>query len=95
MRKKRQKLSDEEIDDMVIAQTEDATAWDEAIQVKRIKGATLSLPAAVRERALFFARLHRENSLESWLKRIILERLDMEEAAFSGYKKEMITKTAR
>jgi hypothetical protein len=33
--------------------------------------------------------------LEDWIKRIIGERLDIEEAAFAGCKKELITKNSR
>jgi hypothetical protein len=39
--------------------------------------------------------LHREASLEDWIKRIIRERLEIEEAAFAGCKKELITKNNR
>jgi len=43
-------------------------------------------------RAAFFARLHRGLSLEEWLNRVIQERLDIEEAAFSGFKLELAAK---
>ena len=48
-----------------------------------------------RVKAAFFARLHREGSLDNWLKRIIQERLDIEEAAFPGFKRELLTKNGR
>ena len=51
---------------------------------------------ALAVRAAFFARVHREKSLENWLKQIIQERLvDIEEAAFAGFKKDMIAKGSR
>jgi hypothetical protein len=46
-------------------------------------------------RAAFFARIHREKNLESWLKQIIQERLEIEEAAFTGFKKDMLAKGSR
>ena len=94
MTAKRTIMTENEIDDSVIAQAEDLTAWEEPVRVKRGK-ASESLPAALAERAAFFARLHREKNLENWLKSIIEERLDIEEAAFSGFKKEMLAKGSR
>jgi len=92
--KRKQTMTEEEIDNMVIAQADDADTWEEPVQVKRSK-TTISLPASLTERAAFFARLHREKNLDSWLKRIIQERLDIEEAAFSGFKKELVAKGRR
>jgi hypothetical protein len=94
MRTRKAIMTEEEIDNAVIAQSEDASAWEEPVHVKR-KKASVSLPATLVERAAFFARLHREKSLDNWLKRIIQERLDIEEAAFSGFKKEMLAKGSR
>lgn len=93
MKNKRAGMTDEAVDDRVIAQAEELTAWEEPTVVKRKKGASVSLPATLAERAAFFARIHREKNLESWLKRIIQERLDIEEAAFSGFKKDLFLKS--
>lgn len=92
MKAKRTAMNEEEIDNIVIAQAEDEAAWEEPVIVKKNSATSVSLPAALAERAAFFARVHREKDLESWLKRIIQERLDIEEAAFSGFKKEMRTR---
>jgi hypothetical protein len=54
----------------------------------------VTLPFALAARAAFFARLHREANLDDWLKHIIQERLDIEEAAFAGFKKELLAKDA-
>jgi len=56
---------------------------------------SVSIPAALAAQAAFFARLHREADLSNWLKRIIQERLDIEEAAFSGSKKDLLAKNSR
>jgi hypothetical protein len=95
MKAKRAVMTEEEIDTLVAAQAEDENAWEKPVIVKRAKTASVSLPATLAERAAFFARLHREKNLETWLKRIIQERLDIEEAAFSGFKKEMLAKGSR
>ena len=95
MKTKHAVVTEEEIDNIAIGQAEDETAWEKPVKVGRAKSTSISLPANLTERAAFFARLHREKSLENWLKRIIQERLDIEEAAFSGFKKEMLAKGSR
>jgi hypothetical protein len=95
MRTRRKKLSEKEIDQIVILQADHDGAWEDAVKVTKQKETALSLPAILASRAAFFARLHREASLEDWIKRIIRERLEIEEAAFAGCKKELITKNNR
>jgi hypothetical protein len=92
---KRNLMTEEEVDQRVITQADDASAWESPIKVRKSKMTSLSLPSELASRAAFFARLHREGSLDNWLKRIIQERLDIEEAAFSGFKRELLTKNGR
>jgi len=40
-------------------------------------------------RAAFLAHLHREKNVEKWLARIIKERVELEEVAFSEAKRAM------
>jgi hypothetical protein len=95
MRTRRKTLSEEQIDQFVIAQANNDSAWEDAVKVTKQRSTSLSLPAVLASRAAFFARLHREASLEDWIKRIIRERLDIEEAAFAGCKRELIGKNSR
>lgn len=95
MNAKRAVMTEEEIDTIVTAQAEDETAWEQPVTVKRGRATSVSLPAALAERAAFFARVHREKSLDNWLKRIIQERLDIEEAAFTGFKRDLLAKGSR
>ncbi|MBS3920637.1 MAG: hypothetical protein KG012_17320 [Deltaproteobacteria bacterium] len=95
MRTRRKTLSEEQIDQFVISQANNDSAWEDAMKVTRQRSTSLSLPAVLASRAAFFARLHREASLEDWIKRIIRERLDIEEAAFAGCKRELIGKNSR
>jgi hypothetical protein len=95
MKAKRKILSDAEIDELVIGQADNDSAWGKPVKVRKSKQTALSLPAALAARAAFFARLHRETSLEGWLNRIIQERLDIEEAAFVGFKRELLLKGSR
>ncbi len=95
MKTKRKVMTKEEIDSIVVAQADDETVWERPVRVRKPKLTSVSLPATLAARAAFFARLHREASLEKWLKHIIQERLDTEEAAFAGFKKDLLAKNSR
>jgi hypothetical protein len=95
MRSKRKIFSEEEIDQIVIAQADNDSAWEKPVRVRKPKSTSLLLPHTLASRAAFFARLHREASLEDWLKRVIQERLDIEEAAFTGFKRDLLAKNGR
>lgn len=87
-------LSEEEIDKIVEAQAEDDSAWEKPIRVRKAKPAAVPLSSELAARAAFFARLHRESSVGDWLRRIIQERVDLEEAAFAGLKRELAAKNS-
>ena len=95
MKSKLKIISEKEIDQRVIDQADDESAWEAAVNVKKSKSTTIKLPADLTSRAAFFARLHRDGTLDNWLIRVIQERLDIEEAAFSGFKKELDSKNGR
>lgn len=92
--RKKSQLSEEEIDALVIAQADDDSAWSPPEIVRKKKPATVSLSTSLAKRAAFFARLHREQDVGRWLNRIIQERLDLEEAAFSGLKRELASRAS-
>lgn len=89
--KKKVAKTEREIDQEVIADADDNAAWGKPVRVRRAKGESVSLPAEMAARAAFFARLHREPNLEQWIKRIVSERIDIEEAAFAATKRELAT----
>ena len=89
--KKKTTRSEHEIDQSVIASADDNSAWGKPVRVSRAKGKSVSLPAEMAARAAFFARLHREPNLEQWIKKIVSERIDIEEAAFAASKRELAT----
>ena len=67
------------------------SAWTKPVKIHKTKTASLSLPSSLAARAAFFAGLHREARLNDWLKKVIQERIDLEEAAFAGLKRELIS----
>ena len=88
------KLSEAEIDQIVAAQADNDTAWEQPIRVERSKPASLSLPGDLAARAAFLAQLHRTKSVEEWLTRVIQERIELEEAVFVGIKQDLAVRTA-
>jgi siderophore synthetase component len=92
--KSKEKLSEAEIDKIVATQADDDSAWEKPIRVRRKKSASVSIPAELAARATFLARLHREPSVEEWLTHIIQERVELEETAFVGVKRELATKSS-
>jgi hypothetical protein len=61
MKKKTTRRTEKEIDELVIAQADDDSAWEKSTQAHRSKSAAVSIPAEVASRAAFFARLHRSS----------------------------------
>ncbi len=85
----RKRLSENEIDKVLVAQAEDDSAWDGPIRVRRNKAASLSIPSELIERASFLAELHREKGAKEWLTPLIRERVELEEVAFAEVKREV------
>jgi hypothetical protein len=92
---KKRKPTQEEIDEIVIAQADADSAWDKPVRVKKAKLTAVRLPAELAARVVFLARLHREPNAEDWLRRIFEERVELEEAAFVGFKRDLAAKVAR
>lgn len=86
-------LSEEQIDEIVIAQSEDDTAWEEPILVRRTIPTTMSLPPELATRAAFFAQLHKVSNVEAWIRSIIQERIDFEESVFARLKQALAAKS--
>jgi hypothetical protein len=87
------KPSEHEVDQTVVAQANDDSAWEKPVRVRRTKPASLSIPADLAMRAAFLAQLHRNKSVDHWLTHIIQERIELEEAAFLGVKQDLAAKT--
>jgi hypothetical protein len=88
MTSSRLRLTEDEIDERVIAQVDDDSAWESAVHVSR-KQASVALSASLAQRAAFLARLHRERNLQSWVERVIRERVELEERALTQARREL------
>ena len=89
---KKHVLSLDEIDQMVTSQSEDEGAWEKAIEVKRAKVGSFSIPPDLAERAAFLARVHHAGGLQEWLNKVIRERIELEEDAYAAVKRELKSK---
>jgi hypothetical protein len=81
----------EDVDERVITQADDDSAWEPLVHVAR-KQAAIGLPASLAQRAAFLARLHRERNLQSWVERVVRERVELEERAFTQARRELGSK---
>ena len=89
---KKVKLTEKEIDQIVMLQADDDSAWEKPTRIRKIKPASVSIPAELAARATFLAQLHRTKNLEEWLTHVIEERIELEEAAFIGVKQDLSNK---
>jgi hypothetical protein len=90
--KTKKKLTEKEIDRLVITQADDNSAWDKPVRVRKGKPASLSIPPELAARAAFLAQLHRTKNTEEWLRQVIEERIELEEAAFRGVKQDFTSR---
>lgn len=81
--------SQEAIDRLVTAESENVSAWEPPVHVTRAKRASLSIPGELAARAAFLARLHREPGLDQWVERVVRERVELEEFAFGQAKRKL------
>ena len=88
-RRLKPKVTQDQIDRQVVADANVDSAWQRAIAVRRAKSTSLSIPAELAARATFLARLHRERKVDKWVERIVRERVEIEESAFTTAKKTL------
>ena len=85
-------LEEQRIDNIVIAEADDDSAWDAPIRVRVKPHSTVELPDGLAARAAFFAQLHHQASIEEWVTSILQERIAFEEAAFAEIKHAVLEK---
>jgi hypothetical protein len=89
MKSTNKQLTEQEIDSIVETQAEDDSAWEKPIEVRKARSTSLSIPAELAARAAFLAKLHREKNVEDWLRKVIKERVELEEVAYNEAKREI------
>lgn len=82
----------DEIDERLIAEATDDSAWEAPVRMSR-RPAAIGLPASLAQRAAFLARLHHERNLETWIERVIRDRVELEERPFTQARRELGSKT--
>ena len=93
MKKRRKRLASkrkptqEQIDQLVTIQADEDSAWEKPTVVRRPKSMPLSISGDLAARAAFLAKIHRESGLDKWVERIVRERVEIEESAFTAAKK--------
>ena len=80
-------LDQEAIDKIVTSEADDDSAWESPVRVERSNAASISSPGDSAARAAFLAKLHREPGVAKWVERVVRERVEIEERAFSEAKK--------
>lgn len=88
-------LSEEEIDQLVEAEADYESAWEDPIRVQRASSTSFTLPAELAQKAAFLARLHRARATGDWLAQVIRERIELEKLAFAQAKRELSPVGAR
>jgi len=84
--------TDAEIDAQVVREADDNSAWGPLVTVSRSR-ASVGLPSSLAQRAAFLAQLHRERNLQSWVERVVRERVELEERAFVQARRELGAKS--
>ena len=85
---KQKKLTEEEIDKIVISEADDMSKWEKPISVKPT---SIRFSSEIIEKAKYLARLHKTRGYQTWLKQIVEERIDLEEKLLSDFKRERKT----
>lgn len=89
MKKKSKKLTDEQIDEMVIKEADDLSKWDEPIKVKAPQAISLRLSAELIQKIKFMATIHKTDTYQNWLEKIIKERIQLEDELLDSIKSNL------
>ena len=83
---------DKKIDEEIISLASDNINWEDGIHVSpKTKPTSIRLSPLTIQRAKFFARVHHERGYQSWLKKIVEERIDTEYEMYKRIKMESST----
>jgi hypothetical protein len=78
------------IDALVEKQALDDAAWGSELEVSpRLKPTSIRLSSRTIQRAEIFARIHQQRGYQSWLKKIIEERINSEYEVYKGLRNQI------
>lgn len=83
------RLSEQQVDDLVIKEAGDDSAWEAPVKVRPSMRTSFSLSGDLAARAAFLARIHHTKRVDEWLTKVIRERIELEEVAFAQAKREI------
>ena len=89
MKKYPHKLSEKEIDEIVIKEADDLTKWEKPIAVKMRRAISLQLSPELVQKAKFLAETHKAENYREWLENIIRERIELEEDLLQTLKSDL------
>ncbi len=87
MKQPRSKLSAEEIDEIVVAEADDLSRWEEPIVVRPTRVISIRLSPEIIAKAKYFAQVYKARGYQTWLKQIIEERIRAEEKLLETLKR--------
>ncbi|MBI4707660.1 MAG: hypothetical protein HY761_07025 [Candidatus Omnitrophica bacterium] len=84
--KQKRRLTEEEIDRLVVTEANDMSKWGKPIAVKPT---SIRFSPPIIEKAKYFAKLHKTRGYRTWLNQIVEERIKLEEKLLSDFKREL------
>lgn len=92
---KKRELTEQVIDEIVTSETNDISKWEEPISVKPSGAASIRLSPDTIRKAKYFAKLHKYRGYQTWLKRIIEDRIRTEEEILKELKQRLESESSR
>ncbi len=90
MANKKRKLTEDQIDEIVIKEADDLSKWESPVHVKAPQAISLRLSPQLIQKAKFLATLHKSKGYQSYLEKIIKERIQLEEKLIESIKPEIL-----
>ncbi len=92
---RKRELTEQKIDEIVISEANDIKKWEEPISVKPLGATSIRLSPDTIRKAKYFAKLHKYRGYQTWLKRIIEDRIKTEEEILKELKQTLESESSR
>jgi hypothetical protein len=84
-------VKDRHIDQAVVKEAFNSQAWEKEVEViPKLTPTSIRLSTRTIARAKLFARIHQERGYQSWLKKIVEERVNSEYDLYKSLKREAV-----